>query len=169
MMSADDVLQVVAALEAAGVDMWVNGGWGIDALAGEQTRPHDDLDVFISSEHIEASQEALQLLGFESMTNELPQGFVLRDGADRRVDFHPLTIQADGSGIQYRRSGGTWVLPPAGFQATGRIAGRQVRCIPPEEQAREHLGYEPNETDHRDMRLLHGRFGTLLPPPYGQA
>jgi len=85
--------------------------------------------------------------GFPMMTDELPQGYVLRDGADRRVDFHPLTIRSDGNGIQHNRDGGTWTLAPAGFQGTGVIGGRPVHCIPPAEQVREHMDYEPDETD----------------------
>jgi lincosamide nucleotidyltransferase A/C/D/E len=44
-MTADDVLDILAALRQAGVDVWIGGGWGIDALVGEQTRPHRDLDL----------------------------------------------------------------------------------------------------------------------------
>lgn len=30
-------------LTAAGIRVWVDGGWGVDALVGRQTRHHDDL------------------------------------------------------------------------------------------------------------------------------
>ncbi|MBO9666232.1 MAG: hypothetical protein J7501_05410 [Bdellovibrio sp.] len=29
-------------------DFWISGGWAIDIFLGEQTRPHDDLDISIS-------------------------------------------------------------------------------------------------------------------------
>ena len=45
MMHAADVVEVIDALELAGVDVWVSGGWGFDALLEKQTRPHDDLDA----------------------------------------------------------------------------------------------------------------------------
>lgn len=32
MMSAADIAFVVAMLESAGVDCWLEGGWGVDAL-----------------------------------------------------------------------------------------------------------------------------------------
>ena len=35
MMSAQDVLQVVSALGGADVGVWLDGGWGVDALVGE--------------------------------------------------------------------------------------------------------------------------------------
>ena len=46
-MHAPDVIEVINALGSASVDVWVHGGWGIDALLGEQTRAHDDLDVIL--------------------------------------------------------------------------------------------------------------------------
>ena len=49
MMLADDVALVVTALAEAGVAAWLDGGWGVDALLGEQTREHDDLDLVMAS------------------------------------------------------------------------------------------------------------------------
>ena len=166
-MKADDVVEVLDVLEAAGVDVWVNGGWGVDALVGDQTRPHDDLDVFISSAHVDAVQDVLRPLGFVLMEDELPQAFVLRDPADRRVDFHPLAMQPNGSGVQHGLAGETWTMPADGFLGDGFVGGRRIRCVSPEEQVREHLDYEPRETDYADMRLLAERFGVSLPPPFG--
>jgi len=37
-MAAADVLGVLAELRQAQVAVWIGGGWGIDALVGEQTR-----------------------------------------------------------------------------------------------------------------------------------
>lgn len=36
---------MLAVLGGAGADVWVGGGWGIDALVGRQTRQHRDLDL----------------------------------------------------------------------------------------------------------------------------
>ena len=166
-MKAPDVTEVLGVLEAAGVDVWVNGGWGVDALLLEQTRPHDDLDVFISAAHISVVQDALSSLGFVLIEDELPQAFVLRDAVDRRVDFHPLFMQPDGSGIQHMLTGETWTLPSEGFLGSGQIGGRRVRCVTPSEAVREHLCYVPDESDYADMLRLGERFGIPLPPPFG--
>lgn len=48
-MPATRVLEIISALEAADLCCWVDGGWGIDALVGEQTRPHKDLDLVVDS------------------------------------------------------------------------------------------------------------------------
>jgi lincosamide nucleotidyltransferase A/C/D/E len=40
-----EVLRVCAALESTRLPFWVAGGWGLDILAGCQTRRHGDLDI----------------------------------------------------------------------------------------------------------------------------
>ena len=72
------------------MDVWVHGGWGIDALLGEQTRAHDDLDVIIREDDVKALIRVTRELGFAMMTDELPQVFVVSDAGDRRIDFHPV-------------------------------------------------------------------------------
>ena len=32
------------------ITVWIDGGWGVDALLGEWTREHQDLDIMISWE-----------------------------------------------------------------------------------------------------------------------
>src|SRR5690242_455224 len=44
-MRAEEVVALYTLLDDHGVRLWVDGGWGIDALLAEQTRPHKDLDV----------------------------------------------------------------------------------------------------------------------------
>ena len=163
MMSASDVIQVVDALEAADTAVWVNGGWGVDALLGARTRPHDDLDAVIREEDIELILRTLREIGFSMMTDERPQGFVVRDRTDRRVDFHPVRFRSDGSGAQPMNDGTEWVYPAEGFSGSGSIGGRTIRCLTPEIQVLSHIDYEPDEMDRRDMRLLRDRFGVELP------
>ena len=38
-------------LQSAGVRVWLDGGWSVDALLGEQTRPHADLDLAVPADH----------------------------------------------------------------------------------------------------------------------
>ncbi|HEX6737122.1 MAG TPA: aminoglycoside nucleotidyltransferase, partial [Vicinamibacteria bacterium] len=46
-MRAEEVVALYALLAERGVRVWVDGGWGVDALLGEQTRPHKDLDALV--------------------------------------------------------------------------------------------------------------------------
>ena len=45
MMSSENVLAVVELLERAQITVWIDGGWGVDALLGSETRRHADLDL----------------------------------------------------------------------------------------------------------------------------
>jgi lincosamide nucleotidyltransferase A/C/D/E len=48
MMSAADVEYCLDVWERAGITVWLDGGWGVDALVGRPTREHDDLDIAIA-------------------------------------------------------------------------------------------------------------------------
>lgn len=50
MMTGRDVVEILGLLRRAGTEVWVGGGWGIDALLGRQTRDHRDLDLMYRHE-----------------------------------------------------------------------------------------------------------------------
>jgi len=166
MMLAKDVLRIVDTLRRSGVAVWLDGGWGVDALVGELSREHDDLDCVISLADTADAQAALAPLGYSVIEDELPTRFVVRDARDRRVDFHTVTFDDEGGGVQQLQDGTSWRYPPHGFLATGRIAGQPVPCLNAEVQALAHVGYEPDEKDVHDMRLLARHFRIELPEPY---
>src|ERR671912_2402141 len=102
-MDPRSVLSVVASLQQAGIRVWLDGGWGIDALVGEQTREHDDLDCVIALSDAPIARDALAALGFAVSLDELPTRFVVRDRTDRRVDFHTVTFDDTGAATQHLR------------------------------------------------------------------
>ena len=51
-MTATAVLEFLDLLEASSIDVCLDGGWGVDALLGEQTREHGDLDVILNVEDL---------------------------------------------------------------------------------------------------------------------
>ena len=166
MMDARSVLSVIATLEHAGVRVWLDGGWGVDALVGEQTRDHDDLDCVIALSDAPIARDALTVLGFAVALDELPTRFVVRDRTDRRVDFHTVSFAASGGATQQLPDGTLVPYPSQGFSGCGHIAGVRVGCLTAAVQSLHHLGYDPDEKDHHDMRLLADRFEIDLPAPY---
>ena len=42
---ASQVLKLCRDLHAHSIEIWIDGGWGVDALLGTQTRPHSDVDI----------------------------------------------------------------------------------------------------------------------------
>src|SRR5437764_5854656 len=141
-MAAADAVAIVDRLERAGLAVWVDGGWGVDALVGRQTRQHDDLDLVVLLGEVEAIERELAALGYERTGGAPPESFESVDRAGRQVDVHPVELDERGDGIYRLREGGTWPYPARGFEGRGTIAGRAVRCLTAEVQVICHRGYE---------------------------
>ncbi len=162
-MTAAQVLDVLAALEAAGVTAWVDGGWGVDALLGEQTREHDDLDLVLATADVTEAVGLLTARHFVVERDWLPTAIALRHEDGRAVDLHPVRRTDDGGGDQVLPDGGSFHYDKP---VTGSIAGETVRCCGPETQLAAHLGYEPEQDDVADVSRLARRFDLPLPAPY---
>ncbi|MGZ3680865.1 MAG: nucleotidyltransferase domain-containing protein [Ktedonobacterales bacterium] len=164
LMRADDVLSVMECLHRAGVRVYIGGGWGVDALLGEQTRQHADLDLSFNAQDEDCAIHCLQVTGFAIVEDQRPTRFVMRDMADRSIDLHPVTFDATGAGIQIGFDR-LFHYPVDGF-AFGMIAGTRVPCLRAEQQVCFHSDYQPSEKDRRDMFRLRERFGVELPDTY---
>jgi lincosamide nucleotidyltransferase A/C/D/E len=161
-LGAAEASMILDRLDAAGIWYCVEGGWGVDALLGEQTRRHDDLDLGVRMEDVDAICSTL----WEYMRDDIEwaSSFVLRDSRGRKVDAHPLRFDANGDGWQANATGGApYRWPHEHLDARGRIAGRVVRCITPELQLRWHDYDGFDDVDWQDMRALCERFGLTLP------
>jgi lincosamide nucleotidyltransferase A/C/D/E len=164
MMTASDVLEVLQRLDAAGLRVWVDGGWGVDALVGETTREHADLDLVVLTPELAAVRSLLAEAGYWAvLRNWLPTSTALADGQSREVDLHPVNPTADGGGDQAQLGGGSFHYPPP---TSGAIGGHRVACVDAATQVRCHLGYPPQAKDRQDLRQLHERLGVELPMPY---
>jgi lincosamide nucleotidyltransferase A/C/D/E len=163
-VDSGQVLAVMDLLTAEGVAGWIDGGWGVDALLGEQTRPHADLDLAVDERAVPRLVRRLRSEGYSILRDELPASIALRHDDGREVDLHPLALTPDGGGDQQQPDG----KPPwhYGPPTTGHINGRPVPCNSLDTQLRSHLGYEPDGDDYADLRALARRFRCPLPPSY---
>ncbi|SCF44648.1 nucleotidyltransferase domain-containing protein [Micromonospora mirobrigensis] len=152
--TADEVHSVLDALAAVGCAAWISGGWGVDALAGTQTRPHRDLDLAIPAEHEAAALAALGRLGYVVETDWRPVRVEVVAAGRGRVDLHPLAFDEDGHGHQAGLDGSTFRWPRECF-TTGAVAGRPVGCISIAQQQLFHSGYDPRDVDRADLAVLH--------------
>jgi hypothetical protein len=149
-MSAADVVTIVARLRRAGLAVWLDGGWGVDALVRRQTRPHDDLDLVVRLEDVPAVERELAALGYDRAGGGPPMSFESVDAEGRQVDVHP--VARDGAYVN--RDGTIWHYPLRGFAGKGAVAGQGVDCLTAEVQVICHAGYELDESDLHDLRLL---------------
>lgn len=163
-MTAADVIEIVQLLVDNGINVHIDGGWGVDALLGEQTRPHADLDIAMRHQDVPKLRELLEACGYR----EIPRddswecNFVLADEAGREVDVHSYTFDAVGNnifGVPY---------PADSLTGTGTIGGHRVDCISPAWLVKFHTGYELDLNDFHDVSALCRRFGLELPDEYNK-
>ena len=46
-MTAQDVIEFIKLMNQNNIEVWIDGGWGVDVLLGSQTRDHEDLDIAV--------------------------------------------------------------------------------------------------------------------------
>lgn len=167
-MTAADVLDLTRALEADGVAVCLGGGWGVDALLGEQTREHSDLDLWLEAPAVEGLFRVFVRHGVDRIhpwPGDRPWNFVLHDGRTRRVDLHLYETLDDGS-LQYGSVLDPFRLPAAALSHRGVVGGVPVRCEQPAWAVSFHTGYPPRPSDRHDVRHLCARFDLELPAGY---
>ena len=164
-MTAEAAVKLLQLFAAAGIDVWLDGGWAVDAALGEQTRPHKDLDIILQVSDLSRLHQVLDDLGFRIREGGTESNFVLDNDRGLEIDVHAVVFDPAGNGIYRMQNAEDWLFPAAGFTGTGNILGFDVRCLSPEVQVLCHAhGYVPQEKDLLDMELLNARFGVELPP-----
>jgi lincosamide nucleotidyltransferase A/C/D/E len=170
MMTAADVVELLSWLDRHRIEVWLNGGWGIDALLGHQTREHHDLDITISAADRAAYTAAMAAGGFRSDRVDNDFNWVLVDGRERLVDVHLVDF-----GETVIAETGVRLYGPAGLpfevgslDGRGTIADKPVKCETAEFQVRGHTRYPPDETDYRDVLALCRAFGIEVPAVFEQ-
>src|SRR6476619_4123132 len=111
-MEAETVVALYTLLLEHGVQIWIDGGWGIDALLRQQTRPHKDLDALVQLDDLAkmtglfatrdfsvtkirnenrwiAHVEEVPLVSRDTPVGaEVATSIVLRNSNGRELDFH---------------------------------------------------------------------------------
>jgi lincosamide nucleotidyltransferase A/C/D/E len=166
-MNSEDVISIYQWLGDSGIQSWIVGGWGIDALLGEQTRDHHDLDLIILVDDVTYSLDLCASEGYlldylweennpvtDSYGNTVNTGFVLRDGSGRELDIHAMRLDAQGNGIPAWKAARGWIFSTQDLSGKGRIAGEAVRCFSPDMQRKAHTGYDLPDHQRCDLELL---------------
>jgi lincosamide nucleotidyltransferase A/C/D/E len=161
-MTASDVVVILQLLAQAAIDVCVDGGWGVDALLGEQTRPHEDLDIAIQHKDAAQIRAVLGAKGYQEVPRDdsWECNFVLGDDLGHLVDVHTYAYDSAGNfvyGLQY---------PLDSLNGTGSINGYLVKCITAEWLIKFHTGYKLDENDYHDVKVLCQRFGIAMPGEY---
>ena len=65
-MPAESAVRILQRLADDGVGACLGGGWAVDALLGQQTREHSDLDLWVAATDAEGLFSALADLGIDA-------------------------------------------------------------------------------------------------------
>jgi lincosamide nucleotidyltransferase A/C/D/E len=171
MFFGEDVISLYQRLSAINIQIWLTGGWGIDALLEEETRPHKDLDFIMLVDDVVRLRDHLTSDGYElkelwsenrwvvdSDGVEIPTAFVMHDVEGREIDVHAMRIDDQGNGIpawSYEKL----IFKQEDLAGEGLINGFPIPCISIKMQQLCHRGYELPSYQQRDLDLLQEKFG----------
>jgi lincosamide nucleotidyltransferase A/C/D/E len=168
-MTAADVLEIYFTLNGLGIHIWIDGGWGVDALLHRQTRPHKDLDIAMQAKDVGRFEQFLTSRGYRRVNLEIerPFNFVLGDGNGHEIDVHAIVLDEKGNGVYGPPESGQ-MYPADSLTGTGMIEGQPVRCISAEWMVKFHSGYELKGKDFKDVSALCAEYGIDLPQEYSR-
>jgi len=161
-MTAEDVIGIMQLFNQNDIALHLDGGWGVDALLGRQTRPHADLDIAVQHDAVARIRALLEARGYRDVPRDdtWECNFVLGDDQGHQVDIHSYTFDSAGQliyGVAY---------PFDALTGTGSVLGHPIQCILPEWLVKFHTGYALDENDYHDVKALCQHFGLALPPEY---
>ena len=161
-MTANDVIAIVQLFNQNHIDLYIDGGWGVDALLGKQTRTHADLDIALQHKDVPHIRILLEARGYQDVPRDDTRdcNFVLGDNQGHQIDIHSYTFDTAGNhvyGVAY---------PFDSLTGTGSVNGQPVKCISPEWLVKFHTGYKLDENDYHDVKALCQHFGIEMPLGY---
>lgn len=159
-MLLTDVIYFYTQMEKLGIEIWIDGGWGVDALLEKQTRSHGDLDIAIEQKYVQKVCDLLEKQGYQEIRKDNEWNFVFGDDKGHEIDLHVFILDENAhvtNGLQY---------PNESLTGIGVIGGHVVKCISPEHMVKFHTGYQLRDSDYKDVSALCKKFGIDYPEEY---
>ena len=149
----EDLMKVIELFENTGITYWLDGGWGVDILAGKQTRIHRDIDINFDAQHTEKLLNVLLNLGYKIDTDWTPVRIELYSDELGYLDIHPFVLNEDGTSKQADLEGG-WYEFEKDYFGSAFFEGKTIPCISLKGQRVFHSGYELRDKDKHDISIL---------------
>src|SRR5215469_15913651 len=89
-MPLSSLLDLLRLFERADITVWLDGGWGVDALLNKQTRTHADVDIIPRVTDVPKLLDLLEPLGFVLRKGQPPHVFVLDNQSGLEIDIHAV-------------------------------------------------------------------------------
>lgn len=149
----EDFMTIIRILEESNITYWIDGGWGIDVLAGKQTRTHRDIDIDFDAQYTEKMLELLSIYGYVMETDWAPVRMELYSDKLGYLDIHPFILNEDGTSKQMNLEGGYYEFE-ADYFGSGLFEEKIIPCISDKGQKVFHTGYELREVDKQDLEII---------------
>jgi Aminoglycoside-2''-adenylyltransferase len=124
------IRKVIAVTEAAGISVWLFGGWGLDARIGRITRQHGDVEFWAERINAEQSKAALIAAGATALATQPPAETCefMWDGVPFSTAYFDRL--PDGSSVQLLGRWSDWLFPPGSFgDEPGTLDGTPVMAM----------------------------------------
>ena len=149
----EDLMTVIHLLESEKIVFWIDGGWGVDLLAGKQTRIHRDIDINFDAQYTETLLDILAKHGYKIDTDQRPVRIELYSDELGYLDIHPFVLNEDGTSKQADHEGGWYEFEKDYFSSTV-FEDKIIPCISLKGQKIFHSGYELRDKDKHDITVL---------------
>lgn len=165
--TADDVISIYTTLYSAGIEIWIDGGWAVDALLGQQTRPHADVDILVAQQNIGKLRAVLEVKGFVEVPRDdaSDYGFHLGNAEGGEVDVHGIIINEQGA-WKHADPVELDMYPAESLSGRGVILNTPVNTLAPQYIVLFHSGYELQQKDYHDISALCAKYNLTLPEEY---
>jgi|GEM_PF-6671076 lincosamide nucleotidyltransferase A/C/D/E len=134
-LDSGTILSALGALESEGIDYYLAGGFGIDALVGTMSCFHGDLDIVLDryAEQIETAIAVIERYGFHQIEPHpnlmwMTATAVLVDGDGRMIELVALDAGRVVAASKTLGNGAV-IGDPEGVTSNGEIFGKAVRCL----------------------------------------
>ncbi len=164
MTRAEDVIEVIDALSAAGVPVWLFGGWAVEAQIPEARRCHCDIDLVVRADDLDRARELIEGIGYTDARDTNDPCEHLRFGRLRECTEVQVSSSRIGQTYWWLSvTGGAsardlWLpCPLDGFpvEEKGELLRHPVRCAAPEVLLQSNLSWQGNrQTDSMDVAHL---------------
>lgn len=165
--TAAEVVAIHTKLLNAGIRVWIDGGWAVDALLGQQTRSHGDVDVLVQQQDITKLRGLLEAEGFINVPRDdaSEYGFHLGNNKGAEIDVHGILINDQGA-WKHADPVEEDIYPAESLSGRGVIDATPVHTLSPEYIVLFHSGYELQQKDYNDISALCAKYNLPLPEEY---
>lgn len=120
---------------------WLRGGWALDFLLGEVTRPHADIDLLSWRRHRDRIGHLLRARDFALVPTEAPEAELRFSKSEQ--DVHIILVERAPDGRLVTRGFESWPWPQGALQGPRRtLLGVTCLVLAPDALLEEKVAYE---------------------------